>query len=199
MTDTLRLFIALELPDVLLDALADVQDRLRAEAPRRAVRWARTEGIHLTLKFLGEAPAAQQAAIGAALREAVQGHAPLTIRAEGLGCFPDTARPRVIWIGLAGERRALTALQRDVEAAMVPLGFPPEKRRFNPHLTLGRVRREAYAADVKALGRLIAGTTVGEIGRWTADAVSLMRSELRPDGARYTCLLRVPLAAAGGR
>ncbi len=193
MAESLRLFVALELPAPVLRALEAVQERLRADAASRAVRWTRPEGIHLTLKFLGDTPADDRDAIAAALREAVRGHAPLTLRAEGLGCFPNPGRPRVVWVGLTGDLAPLEALQRSVEAALEPLGFPAERRGFSPHLTLGRARREAATAEVKALGRLIAATAVGEIGAWTADSVSLMRSELRPDGARYTCLASVPL------
>ena len=193
MAETLRLFVALELPDPLLEALLGVQERLRAAAPPRAVRWSAAAGIHLTLKFLGETPAARQEAIVEALRRAAVGHGPLELRAEGLGCFPNPSRPRVIWVGLGGDLPARAARQEAVEAALGPLGFPREGRPFSPHLTLGRVRREAYAADVKALGKLMANTTAGEVGRWRADSLSLMHSELRPDGARYTRLAEIPL------
>lgn len=193
MADTLRLFIALELPADVLDALAAVQDRLGADSPERAVRWTRPEGIHLTLRFLGDTPADRQDAISRAMREAVKGHGPLALRAEGLGCFPNPAKPRVVWVGLKGDLPALEVLQKAVERALKPLGFTPEKRGFSPHLTLGRLHREASRADVQAVGRLVTSTGVGQVAAWTADAVSLMRSELRPDGARYTCLADAPL------
>jgi 2'-5' RNA ligase len=193
MTDTLRLFIALELPHDVLAALQAMQDRLRGRAPRETIRWTRPEGIHLTLKFLGETPAAKQPAITAAMQQAAAGYAPLHLHAAGLGCFPNTTRPRVVWIGLGGDLAALTALAEAMEAATETLGFAREGRAFSPHLTLGRVRQEAGSADVKALGRLIEATHVGEIACWTAESVSLMRSDLRPDGARYTCLAQAPL------
>ncbi len=196
MTDTLRLFIALELPPDVLDALQAVQNHLRGRAPRDAVRWTRPEGVHLTLKFLGETPAAKQAAITVAMQQAAAGHAPLHLHAAGLGCFPNLARPRVVWIGLGGDLDALAALAEAMEAAAETLGFARERRPFSPHLTLGRVRQEAAGTDIKALGRLIEATPIGEIARWTAESVSLMRSDLRPDGARYTCLAEAPLTAA---
>jgi 2'-5' RNA ligase len=195
MTAELRLFIALELPRDVLDALSGVQADLQRDAPDRTVRWVKPAGIHLTLKFLGETPASQRDAIQAALDEAARGHGPLTLIASRLGCFPNTRRPRVVWVGLEGDQAGLGALQSSVERALEPLGFAPEKRGFSPHLTLGRVRREAYAADVKALGSLIEARSggVGEVARWTAGGVSLMRSELGRGGARYTCLHHVPL------
>ncbi|MBN1963292.1 MAG: RNA 2',3'-cyclic phosphodiesterase [Anaerolineae bacterium] len=193
MPDPLRLFIALELPPAVRDALAAAQDQLQPQVPPRAVRWTQPEGIHLTLKFLGDTPAARVDSIGAALVEAVTGHAALALRAGTLGCFPNTERPRVLWIGLSGDLDRLSVLQAAVERALGPLGFPRENRPFSPHLTLGRVRREASRQDVQALGALVARSRVGTVATWTADAVSLMQSDLHPDGARYTCLRRVPL------
>lgn len=192
MPDELRLFVALELPDSILAALEDVQSKLQGKLPARAVRWVRGEGIHLTLKFLGETPATQCEAITDAVRAACAGHRSLTLRAAGLGCFPNPGRPRVVWVGLAGDLDRLARLQQAVEAALEPLGFRPEGRPFSPHLTLGRVK-DASPADVKAVGRVIEGTTLGTLGEWTADAVSLMRSELGPGGARYTCLAEIQL------
>jgi 2'-5' RNA ligase len=192
MPDDLRLFVALELPDPILAALDDVQRTLQGKMPTRTVRWVRGEGIHLTLKFLGETPAVQREAITAALAAACAGYPPLTLRAAGLGCFPTSQRPRVIWVGLEGDLERLAALQRAVESALEPLGFRPEGRAFNPHLTLGRLK-DASSADVKVVGSVIEGTALGTVGTWTASAVSLMRSELRPDGARYTCLAHVAL------
>ncbi len=193
MVEELRLFVALELPADVRSALSGVQERLKRQAPRGAVRWTGPEGIHLTLQFLGEVPAARQEAIAAAVTRAASGHGPLNLRAEGLGCFPNNRNPRVVWVGLAGDLEALAALQGSVAAALTPLGFRPDARGFSPHLTLGRVRREASGDEARAVGRLIEGTALDTAARWTADALSLMRSELRPEGARYTCLLAAPL------
>ena len=197
MTEQLRLFIALELPQDVLDALDAVQERLRRQLPPRIVRWPRPEGIHLTLKFLGETPATQREAIAGALRQAANGHAPIALMADGLGCFPNPARPRVVWAGLRGDLAPLAALQASVETALAPLGFKREKRAFKPHLTLGRVRREASTSEARRLGDLVKRTAPGQIASWTAKSLSLMRSELRSDGARYTCLAAVALGDSG--
>lgn len=193
MPDTLRLFIALELPADVLDAIRRVQDRLRRNAPRDAVRWTRPEGIHLTLKFLGDTSAAQQAAVTAVMQQAATGRKALSLHAAGLGCFPNAARPRVVLIGLGGDVAPLAELAGALDSALDNLGVRREDRPFSPHLTLGRVRQEAAPADVKALGRLVEETPLGEVARWSAGTVSLMRSDLRPDGARYTRLAEVEL------
>ncbi|MFC1961008.1 RNA 2',3'-cyclic phosphodiesterase [Chloroflexota bacterium] len=188
-----RLFIALELPADTLAALTATQEQLQREAPPRTVRWVRPAGIHLTLKFLGDTPAHQQEAISTALHNAASDQGPLLLRAAGLGCFPNVRRPRVVWVGLDGDMAPLRALYEAVETALTPLGFPREKRGFSLHLTLGRVRREASPDAVQNLGRLIEQTKIGTLHTWTAATVSLVRSELHPDGARYTVLSHAPL------
>ncbi|MBN2469641.1 MAG: RNA 2',3'-cyclic phosphodiesterase [Anaerolineae bacterium] len=196
MPETLRLFVALELPPPVLDVLKGLQARLQRDAAH-CVRWVRPGGIHLTLKFLGEVPASQKTDIIRALEAAADGHPPLALQVAGLGCFPNTSRPRVVWAGLAGDLDALEALQRSTERALSPLGFPPEKRGFSPHLTLGRVQRSASPAEARALGGLVAQTAadLGDtaLAGWTASGVGLIRSELERSGARYTRLFDTPL------
>ncbi len=199
MTDSLRLFIALELPRDVLDALQAIQDRLRGRTPRETVRWTRPEGVHLTLKFLGETPAAKQPALTAAMQQAVAGRAPLRLHAAGLGCFPNLARPRVVWIGVQGHLKALQSLRDAVEGVIAPLGYPTEDRPFSPHLTLGRVRRDAPRSAVQTLGAVMASATAPPPVTWTVTEVGLFRSELKPTGAVYTLLHRAPLSREAGR
>ena len=196
MADMLRLFIAIPLPAPVREALADLQGQLAELAPPRAVRWVRPEGIHLTLKFLGDVPAAQQRAIEGGMAQAAAGHAPFTLTVERLGCFPNVNRPRVVWVGVHGERDALQALRDAVEAAIAPLGYPPESRPFSPHLTLGRVSKSASAGEVAALGQALKGAQVDALGQIAVNGFSLVRSDLRPDGAIYTELAHVALQGA---
>jgi len=190
--DTVRAFIAIELDKRLCNKLDDLQDRLRADVPPGLVRWVHPEGMHLTLKFLGDIPAAQVPKIAQAVQQASQEHPPFECEVSGLGCFPDTTRPRVVWVGIQEPSGVLTALQRDVDRAVSALGFEPEQRRFHPHLTLGRVKshdREAIAA----LGEYVSRAQV-KVGSIQANAVHLMRSDLLPGGAVYTALSVTELA-----
>ncbi len=193
---TLRLFAALELPSPLRRQLADLIAALGEAMPRGAVRWVRADGIHLTLKFYGEVPAGQAPAIQASLRQAAAGAASLKLELDGLGTFPNSARPRVIWVGLQGDLDRLGALQRAVEKASVPLGFEPEARGFTPHLTLGRVNPGWQPADQQKLREAIARLDPSLHGAFAAETLSLMQSDLRPGGAVYTCLLAVPLGGS---
>jgi 2'-5' RNA ligase len=187
--DSVRAFIAIELGEGLRDKLGDLQARLRGDVPPGLVRWVRPEGMHLTLKFLGDVPVAQVESIANAVSQTCEEHAPFGCSVSGLGCFPNPARPRVVWVGIQEPSGALASLQRDVDRAVSRLGFEPEGRRFHPHLTLGRIKsrdREAVAILGEYISR--ARVTVGSI---QATAVHLMRSDLLPGGAVYT-----PLAVA---
>ncbi len=192
MSDSWRLFVALELPRELLRRIARVQDSLKLSIPDRAVKWVRPEGIHLTLKFLGDVPISQLDDIAAALERAVRGHSAFALEIEGLGCFPNIRAPRVLWMGMLGDVRQLAALQSSLEAEIAPLGYPSEERGFHPHLTLARAAREASRADLAAVGAA-AEKGIGNLGGWRVESVSLIRSQLRSDGAVYTRVGEVKL------
>ena len=194
-SDVVRAFIAIELDRAVLNALDKLQVELKREASGRAVRWVAGDGIHLTLKFLGDVPAAQIPAIRAGLERACQPYKPFGLACSDLGCFPNNQRPRVVWVGVREPGGILSALQQAVEREIAPLGYPTEDRGFTPHLTLGRAQRAASTEELRRLGDLIASRSVGEIARMEARSVSLMRSELRSPGAVYTCLADVALGA----
>lgn len=189
-TEPLRLFIAVELPTEVRAALAALQDRLKAIDQERAIRWTSIDGIHLTLKFLGDTPAVQCDTIEAGLRGVTAVHDAFSLHVEGVGCFPNMRRPRVVWAGVGGDLAALRDLQDSIERTIAPLGFPRENRTFSPHLTLGRARQGAPPAALAAFGAQVERVaTSQESGpQWSVAAVNLMRSELKPSGAVYTQL-----------
>ena len=192
--NAVRAFIAVELPQVTRDALAEAQARLSQHAPRGSVRWVKPDNIHLTLKFLGQVPTAQIDTIALALKRAVSGLRVFPFEVMNAGCFPDAQRPRVIWVGVDEPTGALHTLQRAVESAVAPLGYPTESRAFQAHLTLGRTARDVKPSDLHKLGELVASTKVGLLGHVHADEVVLFQSELAPGGSVYTALARLPLA-----
>jgi 2'-5' RNA ligase len=194
MAEMWRLFIAIELPPAVIAQLTQVQDHLKKHVSSSVVRWVNPNGIHLTLKFLGDAPVEQRQTLEESLAKAVQGHKPFTLAAEGLGCFPNLKQPRVVWIGIHESVEALLALRNAIETRIAPLGYPTEDRAFSPHLTLGRIRREAQRSDAQKFGDLVAHTTPPDPQRWQVQQVSLIRSELKPTGAVYTPLCHAPLA-----
>jgi RNA 2',3'-cyclic 3'-phosphodiesterase len=184
--EEIRTFVAVEMPPLARAELGLVSEALAGRVPPGSVRWVRPELIHLTLRFLGETAVSQLPAISATLDEVGRQARPLTLHLGSVGCFPNCKRPRVIWVGLEGELPALAALQRRVEEALVPLGWAVEKRPFQPHLTLGRVK------DVGKLSRVKWDVAVQKV-EVAVTAVCLIESQLQPAGPIYTVRHRAPL------
>ncbi len=189
MDNSLRLFIAIELPPPVQEAMAAARERLERNA--LAVRWVNPADAHLTLKFLGATPEERVAAIVAAMEAAVQAHNPFTLATAGLGVFPRPKEPRVVWLGVNGALAELRGLQADVERFVAPLGYPTERRPFSPHLTLGRTAKGASLAQLAAIGAAVAAASAGPPVTWSVSTINLMRSELGAGGARYTTLATV--------
>lgn len=175
---TIRSFIAISLPAAVQDALGAVSQELAPRVPGRAVTWVRPESMHLSLRFLGDTPLDRLDALFTMLESVGALHQPFTLQLSQLGVFPNERRPRVIWVGLGGDVDAAAALQRDLDAALVPLGWQPEGKPFSPHLTLGRVKRD-HDQIWLPWGRSVvpASFDVGEI--------HLIESQLRPQGSLY--------------
>jgi 2'-5' RNA ligase len=168
----------------------------RLAAARLPLRLVRPESIHLTLAFIGDIPAARVPALVGAVEQAAAGLPVFTLRAEGLGMFPNARRPRVVWAGVQGDpadRARLEALHAQLGPALQAAGFSADPR-FDPHLTLGRVGDRATPAEAAAIGATVQGLTLPTGLDFTVAHVSVMRSDLRPSGAVYTRLAAIPLA-----
>jgi len=186
----IRSFIAIDLPEETLQKLAAIQEQLKQS--RAGVRWVKPGSIHLTLKFLGNIHPTQVDDIAAAAAQVVEADSPLTLCSAGLGAFPSQHKPRVIWVGLGGEIERLADIQANLEKALEPLGFAREGRGFRPHLTIGRVKdRHRLQSLIEAMSTL----ELPEFNSFDADEIILYKSDLRPTGAIYTKLHRMPLAA----
>jgi 2'-5' RNA ligase len=188
-----RVFLALTLDAGTRSAVGAAIERLRPLS--RAVAWVPEPNLHLTLKFLGEQPAARLAEVSRAVGEAARGIAPFTLSLHGLGAFPGMERPRILWVGVAEGALAARELQGRMEAALAECGFARDQRPWHPHLTIGRVfddrrwRREASPA----LREAVAEAARQSFGAVAVASVILMRSDLSPRGARYTELGSTPL------
>ncbi len=182
----MRLFVALDLPEAVRAAVAAFVSTEAARSPR--ARWVRTEGMHLTLAFLGEVALVRLAPLTIALAGAFSQHPPFPMRLEGAGVFPPRGPSRVLWLGCpAGP--ALAPLQRAVaERAAAALGFTPEGRPFHPHLTLARTPEPWPREDVERLVAAAAGQPFGE--PFEVSYGVLMESELAPGGSRYRVVER---------
>ena len=192
--EQIRSFIAIELPEEVRRGLAKLRSELE-RTEHRFVKWVDPEGIHLTLKFLGNIPFKQVAEVTKAIEEAAQGIPPFHLEISGLGAFPNLKQPRVLWVGIGGEIDTLLRLQQNIDFVLASLGFAKEERPFMPHLTLARVRQGASPMERKNFGELAMSASFKASYPIDAKAVSLMRSQLTPDGAIYTRLSMVGLEA----
>ncbi|MBI1885218.1 MAG: RNA 2',3'-cyclic phosphodiesterase, partial [Chloroflexi bacterium] len=130
-----RLFVAVELPPAAKEALVRLQEALRRQG-LASWRWVRPEGVHLTLKFLGETPVERVPEVERAVSEAVAGTSAFEMALAEPGAFSDRRGPRVLWVGLSGDVSRLAEVQRRLEERLAATGFPREERPFSPHLTL---------------------------------------------------------------
>lgn len=185
--EQIRSFIAIELPQNVKNGLAQLRNELE-RAEHRFVKWVDPEAVHLTLKFLGNIPVKQVGEINKAIEEATKGTPPFHLKISGLGGFPNLKQPRVLWVGISGEVDKLLSLQQDIDSMLAPLGFSKEERPFVPHLTLARIRERAAPAQRRSFGELVISTGFETSYLVNVETIKLMRSELTPEGAIYTCL-----------
>ena len=179
----MRLFVALELSDAVRGAIRDLITRL--QHARADVRWVRAEGMHLTLKFIGEVAEEKLSPVKQALA-GVASAKPVEMNFRGLGYFPHERRPRVLWVGIEASEN-LAELAAQMQAALEPLGIARENRTFVPHLTLARFK------STKRLDHLqeeIAALLSSEFGHVETSEFFLFQSKLSPKGAEYTKLER---------
>ncbi|MDE2688119.1 MAG: RNA 2',3'-cyclic phosphodiesterase [Chloroflexota bacterium] len=194
--DTLRVFVAIELPDDVKRVVADAIDSLR-RARIDNLRLVRPEGVHLTLKFLGDIDVDRVAVVKDAMAQAVAAfsskrrsdnapNAPFCLTLGTTGVFPNANRARVLWVGVDGDMPALRSLQVQVEDALIAAGFPAtQQQRFNPHLTVGRMHHRASRADRQFATDALSALQLPTTRIIAVNGISLMRSTLLPGGAKY--------------
>lgn len=188
----IRAFIAIDLASEIRQKLEEISSDLKSHLKQAPVRWVAVDGIHLTLKFLGDVSLSNLDMLKKILQGETSSHTPFDISVGKLGAFPSAHRPRVIWVGVEGPAQ-LNAIQRGIETETSRLGYAREERPFSPHLTLGRVSRNATPSEVRAIGEAIEKIPVGLLGVMQVEEVNLYRSDLLPGGAVYTRLFSAPL------
>jgi 2'-5' RNA ligase len=192
----LRLFVAVELPENWLEGLGRLTEQLKAALAREPktstarLRLVRPEGIHCTLKFLGEVPPDRLDPIEAALSRIVIVPPAIRLEIGAPGTFGRS--PRVVWVGMKGDGGALTSLAERIDAALAPLGFERERRPFSPHLTIARLPDDLSPEVRTAVARVASGLSAPDIAPFSVERISLTRSFLGPGGARYERVASFP-------
>ncbi|MSQ22350.1 MAG: RNA 2',3'-cyclic phosphodiesterase, partial [Dehalococcoidia bacterium] len=149
------------------------------------IRWVRTEGVHLTLKFLGNASEEQVAGILSSMRSAVAGASPLVLHVQGAGAFPNMRAPRVVWLWVQGDMGPLFQIHERLEEALEGQGFARATRAFSAHLTLGRVNGRLSPTSLERLAQAIEGMSLAQPLAMPVTTLSLMESQLTAGGATY--------------
>lgn len=184
----MRLFIAIEIPDEIKKEIREVQDKLKKSGVDAS--WTKPEGIHLTLKFLGEVKETRIPEIMTVLSVLSKDRSAFRIEIANAGAFPNLKNARVAWVGVAGETDKLASLQEAIEDEVKQLGFKREDRGFKPHLTLGRIKYiHSPVTWLKALDEI---KTI-KLAAIDVHTITLMKSDLKPSGAVYAEIGKVEL------
>ena len=186
MPESYRTFIAIELPHEIRAHVAAHIRRLRETLPDASASWNRNDNLHLTLKFLGNAPVEKIETLSNAIAATVSGFEPFALTVIGSGAFPTRGKPNVLWIGIDDPSETLSRLHREVEDNCAKVGFAREARAFHPHLTIARLRRPQGARELADLHRSLGFPAAP----FTVSEVVGFRSELLQAGAKHTALFR---------
>ena len=190
----MRLFVAAEIGERLADRavelIRELQKRTADVAPHARLAWLAPNRLHITIRFIGEVDDVGAAAIVAALQSPLS-VSPFDLTLVGVGAFPNSGPPRVVWTGIEQGRDDLMALEREVSSRLTTLAIPSEGRPYSPHLTLARVRE---AAGLRS-SSLLEGLDDRSLGTTRIDTTTLFQSRLSPKGPTYVPLLRTPLRA----
>ena len=192
----MRLFVALDLDNDAIQAIAAVQQRIaKALEGNRSIK--QVAHMHLTLAFLGEIAEAAVPAVVDTLSANIDMR-PFAAGFQGLGVFPPRGAPRVLWLGVEEGAEQIVEVQREVASRVERLGLPLERRPFHPHLTLARWKTSDTSKTSKTSRptdrqRVLSTDTHKPVARVTIDHATLYQSRLSPAGPTYTALTRANL------
>jgi 2'-5' RNA ligase len=186
----IRSFLAFELPPEIKMVVTGVfEDSRRSSLD---VRWVRPEGIHLTVVFMGNIKTEDLEAMGNEIGRVCSDFSPFQIALKGIGCFPNSRNPRVVWLGLVGDVERMSSFRDRLQKQLLPFGIQEEKRPLKPHLTLGRFKKALR--DEGSLRKLMEKHKDLTSPVCTLDEFMLFKSDLNPGGAVYTKMLSWPLS-----
>jgi 2'-5' RNA ligase len=186
-----RLFIAVDVGQEIRDQCIALQKKLaRAGAD---MKWVEPENIHVTLLFLGEVNQREIPPICRLASKVCGGLPAFNLSVEGVGCFPNPRRPRIVWAGVEQGKEELRELHDALETPLLELGcYRREDRQYTPHITLGRVRGERSDAQ---LAEVLSKETGWQAGETRVEEIQVMSSQLTPQGPIYTVLGRASLGS----
>ncbi len=185
----IRAFIAIAISESVREKIAGLQENLKKHQER--ISWTKPGNIHLTLKFLGDIEESKIKLIGESLTTAIKEFQPFKFWVNNLGAFPNLMRPRILWVNIDNPGNELSEIQNSIEEQLNQLGFPKEKKRFNPHLTIGRVKLQVSDQFIERFK-----TVKFDGDEVKVEEIIFMKSKLDPKGAIYTPLKKLRLEQA---
>jgi len=187
MLEIIRCFVAIEIPDNIKKEIDQYIYNLKKISSE--VKWIKASSMHITLKFLGEIESGLYNRVGDSLKSVNEVSNPFKIQIKDFGAFPNSKKPRVVWLGLnPNPGDSLTKLFNWIDGKTAELGFERENRKFSPHLTLGRIK---YPGNYSSIFEYMENNSLKDL-EFTATQIVLMRSQLRPAGAHYTVINNYP-------
>jgi 2'-5' RNA ligase len=188
----MRLFVGVEIAPAVAAAAAALVDELRRRAerldPSARITWIPRERMHLTVRFIGNVDDALAAGVQTALLPPIAGPC-FDLSLGGVGAFPPSGRPQVLWAGISAGLDRLQSIERDVTRRLAGVGVPADERGYNPHLTLARVRERTRLRSQA----LFAGLEPTALGTTRVQAITLYESRLSPKGPTYVPVQRTML------
>ena len=190
MASTSRIFVAFTVPEVQRTRLGRLQGLIAPEIPN--ARWVTPEMFHVTLAFLGDVPDTDLNVVCRAVAAATSGIPPFKVNLQSLGAFPDSEKPRVVWVGMTGPGiEILNQLQKSIVGAVTEAGFPPEDDRFHPHLTLGYLKsKKGESIDINPL---VNHFRMWSAGNFSVSGVTTFSSVTTPEGPAYMSMANATL------
>ena len=185
----IRTFVAVPTSSTVQKRAADLIDRLRDSEEN--VSWVNPDNLHLTIKFLGDVPNTEVSQVCQAVGRAASSHGPFSVSYEGMGAFPNRERPKVVWIGVGQGSEPLVNLHASVDSSLCNLGFPPDRRSYQPHITVGRLRRPVSGQQLCELMEQYESFSVGTV---EVNELLVMASFLDKGGPSYDVMARFQLS-----
>ena len=184
---TLRTFIAVDFPIEIKEKIIEITAYFQSKLPPAQIKWVEPDHMHLTLKFMGETPHDKLVQIKQSIHQVISVFPSFEIEIKALGMYPNNQRPRVIWLGINAENY-LILLHNQLDQALKGEGIKSDRRPFSPHLTIGRVRRNADQESIIQIGKILSQFKIASLGSIKIDEILYYQSVLTPQGPIYTIL-----------
>jgi 2'-5' RNA ligase len=183
----IRTFVAFDTPEMVKEKIMSLQTILKNT--NADVRWEAKEKMHVTVSFLGDVAEQSLASLEMAIANVVKKYSSFNVTYSELGCFPNWNEPRVVWIGCEENGGVLRAIKRDLDASLLPFGIAIEKRKFFPHITLGRIKSPQHIFDLlQSMENLTFSPQIA-----TVNEILFIKSVLKRNGSEYSLLQSFPL------